>query len=136
MKKDSNILLHRQMKALPYPMTIHLIVADDPAAAYKTTLPESYEHLHSDNNETLSKAYFLWSGIDGPEGYFFLPKNFSAVEIGHECFHAAHRTMDMMGDKFSPDNHEAVAYLQQDIATWIITKYKDHGLRVSLIAQN
>jgi hypothetical protein len=108
-------------------MTIYLIVANDPDSAFKEFHPEAYEDFRSRGPW---KAQFLWRTIDGPEGWFFLPKNFSIVEIAHECFHAAHRTMDLMGDKFSSDNHEAVAYLQGDLMKWIIENYIKNGIPI------
>lgn len=61
---------------------------------------------------------FVWSnnrGIPGV-GIYFMPSNYRASLLTHECVHAAWRVLDIVGITVDSGNHEALAYLAGHIS--------------------
>jgi len=66
---------------------------------------------------------------DAPEDedgnpYFlaYIPKHVDIPVISHECMHLAMFVLDYVGVDISPDNHEALCYLQEYILKKVLDK--------------
>jgi hypothetical protein len=51
--------------------------------------------------------------------------------IAHEAFHATHRIMEYIGDKFDKKHHEPYAYLNEHLTTRIYANLKEWKIKVT-----
>jgi len=105
----------------------------------------SWLTLDVSNNPIQSRSKYKQFGpiqkggyVDGIASYnsngdfalFFSGKKLRQGVITHEVFHITHRILDFHGVKFSPDNHEAHAYLCGWIAQWVDFQLKKHKIKI------